>query len=66
MIIDKGFFVMLNHPICQPLIMNEAADGLSDPSVAYFETYALAKESAETNDLGCTFGYEIFQLGCGE
>lgn len=65
--IDKGsFFVMLNHPKCPPLIMNEVGDDAFDFTVAYFEAYELAKAAAEDNDLGEHFGYEIFQLGCGE
>ena len=62
----NDFFVMLNHPKCPPLIMNEVGDDTFDFTVAYFETYELAKAAAQDNDLGSAFGYEVFQLGCGE
>ena len=62
---NKGsFFVMLNHPVCQPLIMTvDSGDG---DDIAYFETKKDADISAQDNDLGDAFGYEVFQLGCGE
>ena len=46
--------------------MNEVGDDTFDFTVAYFETYELAKAAAQDNDLGSAFGYEVFQLGCGE
>ena len=63
---ENDFFVMLNHPRCAPLIMNKGGEDDCDFNVAYFETYELAKAAAQDNDLGSAFGYEVFQLGCGE
>ena len=60
----NNFFVMLNHPVCAPLIMTDSQGDGDD--IAYFKTYKLAKEAATDNDLGDAFGYEVFQLGCGE
>ena len=61
---DKGFFVILNHPKCAPLIMTDTYSRGED--IAWFYTYESAKAAAQDNDLGNTFGYEIFQLGYGE
>tara|TARA_R110000772_G_scaffold157499_4_gene268687 strand:+ start:1756 stop:1947 length:192 start_codon:yes stop_codon:yes gene_type:complete len=58
------FFVMLSHPVCQPLIMT-TSDGDGD-DIAYFSTRELAVQAARNNDLGDSFGYEVFRLGCGE
>ena len=58
----KDFFVMLSHPKSAPLIMM----GDSAGGIAYFETYELAKEAAQDNDLGIAFGFEVFELGRGE
>ena len=43
----NNFFVMLNHPVCAPLIMTDSQGDGDD--IAYFKTYKLAKEAATDN-----------------
>jgi len=61
------FFVMLNTQtggytplmLCTDIAMDETV-------LAKFETKEQAKKGALDSVLGKTFGYEIFEMGCGE
>ena len=65
---NKGnFFVMLTTQSggYTPLeFCTSIADDTSE--LAKFKTKELAKEGALDSVLGEMFGYEVFQLGCGE
>lgn len=58
------YFVMLNHPSCSgnytPMDCGE-----NDFELARFATRGEAEEAARSSVLGGTFGYEIFEIGCG-
>lgn len=54
------FFVMLNTPKSSytPLMYD-------DYDIAKYESIEDAQIAAENNSLGETFGYEVFEIGCG-
>lgn len=58
---DLDFFVILNHQngSVLPMVKNDEGD------LAMYSTEKDARKAAEANPLGETFGYEVFELGCG-
>jgi hypothetical protein len=58
--IDKPYFVILNHPNGSVMPMVDDNDDL-----AMYESEVDARVAASGSMLGSEFGYEIFELGGG-
>lgn len=58
---NRDFFVLLTHPNTKPVPLTNSIEDL-----VYFESYEKAVNAAKSSILGEFYGYEVFQLGCGE